>query len=299
MPRGGRRENTVKIDDEIRRTIEDIITLVGIGEELRRRRLPNKPAISRSTIARVCDGMLYSVKKLQACLFDRNREDVKEARRNYAQWVLEEGLVAADLIFVDESGFNLWTQRTRGRSRVGEKAVRVVGNQRGKNLTLLMGISPQLGIVHAAFNEGGTGKEKFQSFLDDLSARVAERVPLGENQKIFLVMDNAPCHKNCESQYEVKFLPAYSPFLNPIESAFSCWKAAVKRGLALPHVQQNVNDRNAAAAAGHSLLSWRRQILTNIGQEALTEITPEKCSAWHRHCITYLPRCQDLIDIFW
>ena len=35
------------------------------------------------------------------------------------------------------------------------RAIRVVGAQRGKNLTLIMAISPQLGLMKASFNDGG------------------------------------------------------------------------------------------------------------------------------------------------
>ena len=110
-------------------------------------------------------------------------------------------------------------------------------------------------------------------------------------------MDNAPCHKDCNIPFAVKYLPTYSPFLNPIENAFSCWKATVKRSLAVPDVQENINDMDAAAAARHSLLSWLREIFETIGQAALSEIDAQKCLSWHQFCITYLPRCQDMADI--
>jgi transposase len=50
-----------------------------------------------------------------------------------------------------------------------------------------------------------------------------------------LIMDNASIHKTteftsaCEEKgIVVKYLPAYSPFLNPIENLFSKWKSIVK-----------------------------------------------------------------------
>ena len=62
----------------------------------------------------------------------------------------------------------------------------------------------------------------------------------------FYLPKNISGHGQCTMSQKLrigfKFLPAYSSFLNPIESAFSCWKAAVKRGIALRHMQQNVNE---------------------------------------------------------
>ena len=47
-----------------------------------------------------------------------------------------------------------------------------------------------------------------------------------------LVMDNVRVHHARNLNYEgfrVLYLPAYSPFLNPIENAFSKWKNFVNR----------------------------------------------------------------------
>lgn len=298
LPRGGRRAESTKVDDEIRHEIEEIlqenpaITLVSIGQELQQR-LPHKAEISRTTIARVCDGLLFSIKKLHVAPAERNRSDIKEARRDYARWFLEEGQLSPSLVYIDESGYNIWTQRTRGRARIGERAIRVVGAQRGKNLTLIMAISPTLGLVKATFSDGGTSKAVYQQFLDSLITGNNVQDPAST----ILVMDNAPCHRACESPCSIKYLPAYSPMLNPIENAFSAWKAAVKRELSRPEIQIRLRERDAAAAAGQSLVTWRRNILKEIGEESLTVITQDKCAAWHRHCLTYLPRCHDMEDI--
>ena len=123
MPRSGRRENSTEVNEECRNAIKDIlthnlaVTLVQIGEQLQRR-FPDKPRISRTSIARTCTKMLFSLKRLHVSLADRNRDDVKRARKEYARWHLEEGQLASQLVFIDESGFNLWTQRARGCSRI-------------------------------------------------------------------------------------------------------------------------------------------------------------------------------------
>ena len=123
-PRGGAR--TTKVDDGMRSAVEDIlggnpaITLRDLNNELRRR-LPNKPYISEGHLSRVCHGLLFTLKKLEAAPADRNRADVKEERHAYATWFLEVANRAPRVVYIDESGFNVWTQGTRGRARVGDR----------------------------------------------------------------------------------------------------------------------------------------------------------------------------------
>ena len=51
------------------------------------------------------------------------------------------------------------------------------------------------------------------------------------------VLDNAPCHRRVRQvalgeNHAIRFLTAYSPFLNIMENAWSTWKAAFKQELA-------------------------------------------------------------------
>ena len=108
----------MKVDDDMRLLIEDIlnrnpaITLRSMNAEIRRR-LQDKPHICDFHLGRVCQGMFFTMKKLEAAPFDRNREDIKEDRRLYATWFLEVANPNPRVVFIDEAGFNVWTQRTR------------------------------------------------------------------------------------------------------------------------------------------------------------------------------------------
>jgi len=287
-----------KVDEEMRNEIVRIveensaITLRGINEELKAR-LPNKNHIGKTTISNVLEGQLISMKVLQTSPAERNREDVKIARREYADWILREGQLADDLVFIDESGYNIWTKRTFGRARKGQCATRKVGGQRGRNLTLKLAISPRLGVIAASFHSGGTTKEIFQGFIDEVSSNLGDA-------SVFLIMDNAPCHRGATSsnaQHRIKYLPAYSPMLNPIEESFSAWKSVVKSVLVRPMTQQRIFDNEAARQQGVALYTWRRNVLQEVGQSALSTLTVEKCNAWYRHSLTFLPLCQQMADI--
>ena len=148
-PRGGR--NNVRVDDEMRDCLEQIInencllTLAQINRELRRR-LPVKPEILDRTVARTLDGMMFWVKLARPLPADRNRPDVLNKRVDYATWFMNHALVR-HCVFVDECGFNIWTARSHGRARQGERSYRQVYGQRGRNLTVIMAISPINGLV--------------------------------------------------------------------------------------------------------------------------------------------------------
>ena len=96
-------------------------TLEQLNTELRSV-LPQHAQISRSTLSNVLHGQLIVMKKLEDAPIQRNSEHVKEDRQSFAQWVMQLPM-HTDAIFFDEAGINLWTTRTRGRARRGERAV--------------------------------------------------------------------------------------------------------------------------------------------------------------------------------
>ena len=289
--------HNVKVDAEVELEARDIVechsdyTLDQINRELQRR-LPNKPSISRSTLARLRELSLVSLKKLEDIPAARNSEDTKNARQQYATWLLQEGLEQR-LIFVDEAGINLFTRRTRGRAPVGQRATRVVGGTRGKNLTLRLAISEE-GIVHYEFIEGGMTKDKFSNFLRTLSCVVGE-------EPASIICDNAPAHRNViidNPMHQLRHLPAYSPFLNPVENCFSTWKASLKRTLA--EVRTMLMGEAASSEArlrGISVSAFRHSSLAEIGDQALETITPAFCRNWYRHMQHRLPECIRMDDI--
>ena len=122
-----------------------------------------------ATVARMLEGQLIRVKKLEDAPVNRNAQHTLNARHEYVTWMTQQG-VNKTLIFVDEagkyvihtffvkvhaiafiSGFNLHTRRTRGRAAVGERAVRQVA---GCNLNIIMAISPGVGVVYKEVHLG-------------------------------------------------------------------------------------------------------------------------------------------------
>lgn len=292
--RGGRHH--VKVTEEMREVIADLIgrnpaiTLKSLNSQLRER-LPDSPHVHENYLGTVCKGMFYSLKKLEPQPVDRNRPDVKEERKRYANWFIENVVVSPLTIYIDESGYNVWTSRTRGRAIIGQPAVRTVHGQRGENITLILAISPQRGIEHHSFHIGGTSAATFQIFFKALSEKV------GLNNSCTFILDNAPCHRSTEAlspNHTVKFLPPYSPMLTPIENSFSTWKWALKNKLSEPTAQARFANVTEAATNNMNLAQWRRHLLITFGEESLIVITPPKCLAWYNHAMTYLAKCMSL-----
>ena len=168
-----------------------LLTLRKINEELRRRQ-PTKPEVNDRTVGKALNGMLVTVKLARSLPAERNRPDVIQQRFDYATWFMNEGGVN-HCIFIDECGYNIWTARSCGRARVGERAYRQVCGQRGRNVTICLAVSPTNGLVHHTAMQGGMNRERFAEFLTELAEH------LDENEVTYLVYDGAPAHRNAVS----------------------------------------------------------------------------------------------------
>ena len=256
-------------------------TLEQINEELRRR-LPEKPAVCKTSVRKLLSGQLITLKKLETAAQQRNRDDVKMARRIYAEWLME---FNEEILFVDESSFHLWLSRTQGRARRGTRATRVVNGRRGPHFSIIIAVSNRRGLVHHTVHNGGTMQELFNNFLEKTS------VAAGDDVNLFYVMDNASCHRraqeaNIPGNHHVRFLPAYSPFLNIAENAFSTWKAAVKRQMAEVH-QHLLEQPHAEQLA----------TLSQIAEQNVGEISARRAMRWYRRTRRYIAPCIRLEEI--
>lgn len=105
---------------------------------------PDSP-ISVSTVARHLEGHAISTKiagKDADVPFERNRPATIHRRTQYAQWLAGLG-IEERIIYVDESGYNIYTRRTKGRAPVGER-VRREACARGRNMNIILAINQEL-----------------------------------------------------------------------------------------------------------------------------------------------------------
>jgi transposase len=151
-----------------------------------------------------------------------------------AAWRAEFAAVdPARLVFVDESGASTAMDRTHGRAPSGVRVDGPVPHGHWKVVTLTAAV--RLGGVPEsaclAF-DGATNAACFEAYVGECL------VPALRPGDI-VVMDNLACHKTAEVERliagagaSVRYLPAYSPDLNPIERLFSKLKAALRKARA-------------------------------------------------------------------
>jgi transposase len=135
----------------------------------------------------------------------------------------------ARLVFVDETGTSTAMDRTHGRSPSGVRVDGPVPHGHWKVVTLTAAV--RLGGVPAAACpafDGATDAAAFETYVERC---LAPTLRPGD----VVVLDNLSCHKTAEAARliaaagaELRFLPAYSPDLNPIERMFSKLKASLR-----------------------------------------------------------------------
>lgn len=161
--RGGRREEWVRLTPAVVNEIVDLVeqhpdfTLEQIRGQL-------QVSLSIATISRALDSQLITMKKLEDCPAKRNSLSTRENRSQYAEWYLETG-INRTLVYVDETCFNIYTKRTRGRAVKGRPAVRQVSGYRGPNLNLVMAISARAGVVYYELQRGCMTSEFYFRFI--------------------------------------------------------------------------------------------------------------------------------------
>ena len=94
---------------------------------------------SQSTISRVLKDMNWTRKRIQKVPYDRNTPANISKRAAHAAFIPEKD--NSDLVFIDESGFNLHTSAFHGYAPSGLNPTIVVPSNKGKNVSLLAAIS--------------------------------------------------------------------------------------------------------------------------------------------------------------
>ncbi|XP_062322158.1 uncharacterized protein LOC134023813 [Osmerus eperlanus] len=193
--------------------------------------------VSVPTIDRILRKNHMAMKQLYTVPFQRNSDVVKEARCQYVERKMElEAEGAHVFIYVDEAGFNLCKVRRRGRNLIGHRATIAVPGQRGTNITMCAAISND-GVLCNIPTIGPYNTERLITLLDALHDRLIppeERGLLRPGMPLFVVItwDNVAFHHSrlvnewfaVHPRMMMQFLPAYTPFFNPIEEFFSAWR---------------------------------------------------------------------------
>ena len=206
-------------------------------------------------------GRRPATKKKTLHASEPERADVAAARAAWQAEVM--GQVDPDrLVFLDESGLDTRLTRSHARAPAGQRAVGRVPGGNWRRLTIL-GAMARDGLVAVMTVAAATSTAVFLAFLESVLIPALRTRP-----GALLVMDNLAPHKAAcaraaldRAGLEHRYLPAYSPDMNPIEPCWSKLKGDLR------------------AAAPRSL-----DALNNALPGALDAITPDDARAWFHHC---------------
>jgi len=175
-------------------------------------------------------------------------------------WQLVQGILAQDLIFIDESGINLAMVRLFARSPKGQRAYGSRPQKRGPNVSLLGAIGLK-GVITQVSLVGPIDSLTFEAFI---ARKLVPNLWAGA----CVVMDNCSIHKGKavealihQAQAKLIYLPPYSPDFSPIENCWSKLKSWLR----------------SAGARSYSALD-------KAIQEAFAQISLEDIRNWFTHC---------------
>lgn len=152
---------------------------------------------------------------------------MKAAREAWHPDLLADEIAPEDIVVLDEFGATTQMTRTYGRCPIGERLDAPVPQGHWKVLTTIAAMTAQ-GMLTAVTVDAATDGDVFRAFVRDAL------VPALRPGQV-VVLDNLSSHKApgvrelIESAgCRVRYLPPYSPDLNPIENAFSKIKAKLR-----------------------------------------------------------------------
>ena len=196
-----------------------------------------------------------SKKSLHAA--EQDRPDVAAARAELKSE--QPSLKPLRLVFIDETSVTTKMVRQYGRCPRGERLVAKVPHGHWKTLTFIAGLRAD-GLTAPYIIDGTMDGPAFLAYIEHVLAPA-----LAKGDIVF--MDNLRTHKVAGVAEalravgaKVRYLPAYSPDLNPIEMLFAKLKTALRKGAA----------RTVKAL-------WKL-----IGRLVKT-IAPEECANYLRH----------------
>ena len=164
------------------------------------------------------------------------------------------------LVFLDETWASTNMTRTHGRCPQGQRLVMDVPHGHWKTITFVAALRID-GLTAPTVVDGPMNGDVFVAYVEQQLVRTLKPGDI-------VVMDNLSSHKRTQVRTAIeavgarlKYLPPYSPDLNPIENVFSKIKAQVR------------------AAAKRTVTEVENYLGT-----VLDLIAPRECQNYFRHC---------------
>jgi hypothetical protein len=160
-----------------------------------------------------------------------------------------------------------------------------------------MAVSQKLGMIHMNVLDHAFDRTDFNTFMIELCGVSRDK---GEDTGVCFVFDNCRIHSDADLQdirrnfhHEYRFLPPYSPQVNPIEEVFSVVKKYIWMLLATTYHDQLLGHHNLPRGQHTSGLN---RILRGALDQAVGQVTPTLANLYN-HMMSYMPKCMNREDI--
>ena len=167
------------------------------------------------------------------------------------RWMREQGMLdPARPVFIDETSANTKMVRLSGRSPRGERLVGHVPQGHWKTITFVAALRRNSMTAAQTIDGSMTGK-KFLAYVEQCLAPTLKR-------KDIVMIDNLPAHKAAGVREVIeargatlRYLPKYSPDLNPIEMPFGKLKADLRKAAerTIPRLRRRIGRFAATLSA--------------------------------------------------
>lgn len=288
LPKGGKKPKVLSEEE-----IDVIITWIEEDSGISIKQIQSKvmtsyqKPVSVSTIGNYLEGRLFTLKQVHYEPVTMNTIENKTRRANYVRrlnLLVQQG---KQIVWLDETNFNLFCRRKQGRSKAGQRAVQKLPSSKGPNVHLICAISAA-GVVAMERRRGSFTNESANAWVENLLQRWQDSGNRIED--LVIVMDNAPCHSRVETVLEgtsatLLRLAPYSPMLNPVETIWSKVKAFVKANLRIPEVQPP------------GVVEQRLLYLENVIDQAKNTIVGGDCARAVQHTTTFHPAAIAMEDM--
>lgn len=233
--------------------------------------------VSVTTVGNYLNGKLFTFKSLHYQPCAMNNIINKTKRAEYVHKLNEFIRMEKHVVWVDETNFNLFCRRTRGRAVSGSRAVLQLPTSKGPNVHVIGAISTY-GVLTMDRRRGAFRSSNANEWMREVFQKWRH---LGNSlEDLVVVCDNAPAHCKLEEVFvgtgaTLLRLAPYSPMLNPIENIWSKLKNYVKSNMGVPIVFPP------------SMGEQRLQYLESMIDEAKLTVTIIDCGRSIQHSSTF------------
>ncbi|RHY27955.1 hypothetical protein DYB32_006404 [Aphanomyces invadans] len=160
-------------------------------------------SISMQTISLHLLGMVYTCKQVRIEPDTCNNDMNKEKRRAFAAKLKQHQQEGDFVVYYDETNYNLYCKRSRGRSKRGTRASTVLPPSKGPNLQIKCAVSAELGLVCYRLEQGCIKMDENAAYVETIYQAVKMNAAWQDNfagKRVVIVLDNAPVHSQTEER---------------------------------------------------------------------------------------------------